>query len=429
MAEATNATNTTTTTTTTTTLSPELNLKINSIPIESKYIIGKIPGYNTNILSSAESKYSDYEKNRLLNNLTTIDFRPIGYKLELQSKVFDFITDKIKTLLNGTTEQAKEEGNGIVDNALDSMKTAVEMITTEQFTDLIKNVSNAIASGLDFSRAVADETWQTALNYGELLNEPSDILSSLANGFVIQATNDSTFSENINNSYGKNFFQEKLEGVTQQLLSSPAGQIASFASRAWISYDSTNAITALQKTGEYGLLGSLAGTIMGAKINFPQVWQNADYSSSLNIMLKLISPSGDSESIKKYIKQPLMVLLRSAAPFTLDGVTYGFPLLWSVKAHGIMDLKMATVTSMSITRGGVDTVFNKFDEPLNIDVRIMITPINPGFAQGPNDDYMMTDPSDIISSLSSKIIGTYNDGNVNEDLKIKSIIETEKIFI
>jgi hypothetical protein len=140
----------------------------------------------------------------------------------------------------------------------------------------------------------------------------------------------------------------------------------------------------------------------------PKVWKNSDYNSSMNIMVKLISPSGDTESIRKYIKEPLEILMRAGAPVTFDGVMAGYPMIWEVRAHGLAHFKLGAISALTITRGGNDTVFNKYDEPLNIDVRVMITPVNDGFAQGYMKDYSMTDPSDVSYSLSSLVDGNHD---------------------
>jgi hypothetical protein len=165
------------------------------------------------------------------------------------------------------------------------------------------------------------------------------------------------------------------------------------------SYTSDAGISMLAIQGKFGLLGALSGLVQGVKIELPKVWSNTDYSSTLNLNIKLVSPSGDPDSIQQYIKDPLEILLRAAAPVTFDGLTYGYPMIWNVNAYGIMHIKYGIINAINITRGGVETIYNKYDEPLNVDVRLVIVPINDGFAQGKMKDYSMTDPSDIIFSI------------------------------
>lgn len=382
-----------------------------------KYVIGKIPGYNSGILPNTGGKVnsnaSEIYTNRLLNNLNTIEFTPIAYRLNFSGILPDVISDA----LEGKIAQA---GTDFMDGVkkLEQIFTDMEKkLESDAQSDSYSKMGSAVFDGVaaaskalvggtvKVSRRRSSQAWMNLLYLGVL--HPNNTVGranlheTLYDGFTILGTNDSTFNETISNEYGPNRFQQAAEDISSKIKESAIGSAASLVGNLYRSYDSANGLEALGIVGQFGLLGALSGIFQGVKIQLPQVWNNSDYNSSLNIMIRLISPSGDQASIKKYIKDPLEILIRATAPITLDGMMYGYPMIWDVKAHGVMHLKLATVTALTITRGGNDTVFNKYDEPLNVDVRLMITPINPGFAQGPMCDYSMTDPTDIIVSLSS----------------------------
>lgn len=390
--------------------------------VKAKYIIGKIPGYNSGILpvieagSNSGSMYStkqDLYYNRLLNNLNTIDFTPTSYHLHFTGDIANIVAGIFSDVKDQSITATSEALNGTVEKALNLASQTYEELNdsgslikgAQVLYQTTKDLStNLFGDTIRVSRMKNSKQWVELLYLGILHSnkKTAGLIEVLKFGFTVLGTNDSTFNETISNSFGTNRFQEVAGDIGAKIKSSPIGMVGT-AVAYWKSMNSNAGIAALKEQGQFGLLGALSGLVQGVKIELPQVWQNADYTSSLNIMIKLISPSGDSESIRRYIKDPLEILLRATAPVTVDGLTYGYPMLWDVRAHGIMHLKLAAITAMTITRGGNDTVYNKYDEPLNVDVRLMITPINQGFAQGSMRDYSMTDPTDVIYSLSSAV--------------------------
>lgn len=376
-----------------------------------KYIVGKIPGYNTGILPNrsgkTDIKSSELYTNRLLNNLNTIEFTPIAYSLDFTGVIPKILDDManmdFKAIKDDIISEADALGKIIGTTGITQEDSAKDLGT--KVVNTVAAITKSVLGTVTVSRRRSSAAWIQLLNLGILNSNNTagraNLYEALYDGFTVLGTNDSTFNETISNEYGTNKFQQAAEDIASKVKESALGAAASLVGNFYRSYDSANGLAALNTVGKFGLLGAMSGLFQGVKIQLPQVWNNSDYNSSLNIMIRLISPSGDSNSIKKYIKDPLEVLIRAAAPITLDGVMSGYPMIWDVKAHGVMHLKLATITALTITRGGNDTVFNKYDEPLNVDVRLMITPINPGFAQGPMCDYSMTDPTDIITSLSS----------------------------
>lgn len=385
---------------------------------ESKYIIGKIPGYNKGILpvidttSATGANKQDLYNNRLLNNLNTIEFTPTSYQLQFTGDIAAIITAMVTDATNGNTDASQAavgatwEGiKKIAEGTFDAASEAKGIIAgASAVVDGIAAVSKELTGEtIKVSRRSNSQQWQEVLYLGILNKNKANqaaLTKTLRSGFVVLGTNDSSFNETLSNTFGMNKFQEAAGEIGNKIRESAIGVVGT-AMAYWKSMDSNAGLAGLQVQGKFGLLGALSGLVQGVKIELPQVWQNADYNSSLNIILKLISPSGDSASIQRYIKDPLEILLRATSPITIDGITFGYPMIWDVRAHGIMHMKLAAITALSITRGGNDTVFNRFEEPLNIDVRLMITPINPGFAQGPMADYSMTDPTDVIYSISS----------------------------
>jgi hypothetical protein len=398
----------------------------------SKYIIGKIPGYNNSILPSNDPDKKLYY-NRLINNLNTIELTPVSYKLNFDSELGAWIIDTLQTvattMVDGQENTSTNALNTKYNEAATNIANFINTASQQSITDTLTKLTNSVFGGLSVNTYDANKIWHEMLYWNtgatkEILGGTRDskgailkaIDSSISSGFTILGVNDSTFNEVISNEYGTNSFQEIASQMGEKIKNNTLGSLAAAGSSLYRSYDTSAGLNLLSTTGNLGLLGALADVVQGIKISLPQVWKGGDYNSSLNIIIKLISPSGDQKSVQQYIKTPLEILLRAASPVTYNGISYGYPMIWKVKAHGIMTLKLAAITAMTITRGGNDTVYNKYDEPLNVDVRLMITPINPGFAQGPLGDYTMTDPTDIMNSLSSGVDS--DNANNNNNIEI-----------
>lgn len=132
-------------------------------------------------------------------------------------------------------------------------------------------------------------------------------------------------------------------------------------------------------------IGNLSSTIAGVmlegnRISFPTIWDNSDYMPGLSVNVKLMSPYGHPQAIKKFIIEPLSYLLILASPKTSDGVSYGKPHCCSITAYGMGNIPIGSIRSISLRRGGADTSFNLFCQPLTIDVNIEFEYLVKGFA-------------------------------------------------
>jgi hypothetical protein len=68
--------------------------------------------------------------------------------------------------------------------------------------------------------------------------------------------------------------------------------------------------------------------------------------------------------------------------------------MFNVKASGLMHFKLGAISSIIITRGGADTVFNKYSQPLSVEVRLMITPLVNGYAMAYKGNDLYSNGSD-----------------------------------
>jgi len=117
----------------------------------------------------------------------------------------------------------------------------------------------------------------------------------------------------------------------------------------------------------------------GKHISLPKIWTSSSYSPTLTVTVKLVSPYGNKESIKEFIIRPLMYLLALISPKTSDGLSYGLSQPLYVNGHGVANINLAAVQSVTMRRGGRETAFNIYKQPLILDIMISIQPLAEGF--------------------------------------------------
>ncbi len=128
-------------------------------------------------------------------------------------------------------------------------------------------------------------------------------------------------------------------------------------------------------------LGSLAiNLLQGKNISLPDIWDKSNYDATFSLSVKLISPYGTPKSIANFIIKPLMYLLLLSSPRTDDGLTSWKPPYVYINAYGITNMPLAYIEGITIRRGGHDSAYNLFKQPLSIDVQISFKPALPGFA-------------------------------------------------
>lgn len=138
----------------------------------------------------------------------------------------------------------------------------------------------------------------------------------------------------------------------------------------------------------YGKLNAAlsASLIDGRHLSLPRIWEKSDYNPSLSLTVKLNSPYGNAESFRQNIAEPLLFITALCSPSSYDGITYGLPSYVLVRAYGVSYMTIATIDSISVTRGGGDVRVNAWKQPLEISVSISCKNALPGFASMLTED-------------------------------------------
>jgi hypothetical protein len=276
-------------------------------------------------------------------------------------------------------------------------------------------------------------------------------------GVRLYTTDDTTATDNFNIQYQDNFFQDianKLSNISQSMkqLTQFRGITRSATGRDQEIMDRIGqkanqvVVDKLKKSGASeevignvgSLLSSVKDLLKGNRISFPKIWQNTTSSNSLNAVVKLVSPYGSPEAVRQFIIKPLMFLIILASPQTDDGISYGNVIPLTIKAYGINYTVLGSISNITLRRGGQDTSFNIYRQPLTIDVSIEFQTLFDGFAiytlsedeykQNP-DHHIFTNPSlvnpdyPIIDKTSKTPLLTM--GTLLESLKPVQLVEAD----
>ena len=334
--------------------------------------IGKIPAYNSRI----NDPTIQYEK-RLLNNLTVTKFEPIAYRINL-----DLSTAKDDLQAAGT-EALKifgEDGE-VKNNPNTTQKKAAQKYGLYTLGKTLSDKSPI--EGLKVSVSDALKTWQDMQKtFG---GNPVSYNDKAVDSFSIIATTDSTINENITNDYGENMINKipsmlggKIESLFQTSL-----KVSSLIKGNVAAVDSQKMLDLLEVKNDLAdnqLLQILSAQALGIQTSLPKMWIRSDYNNTSSFTIKLISPSGHVDDVAKYILRPLRILTLACSPVTFDGVSFGYPPIWKVETEGLGTSNLSAITAMTISRGGQDTMFNRYNQPTNVDVRLTVEPLVQGFA-------------------------------------------------
>ncbi len=354
--------------------------------MSERAIIGKIPGYNANI-----DKGGRFEK-ELKKGLTYVDLYPTAYTDARK------LINKAKDVVSGTEARTSEES--FFGENLDELFTSPGLVASVPSTgasngdpsyDLFKGVLQRMQNSFGMHKSFAS-----------------------AKSIRIVAANDSTFTETFTNSFDNNnvvvsAFDKAKRGVESiPLIPSITKGLKSFDSSAMQSLVGGIYKAAEDASGKGGLSELLTGAALGMNIAAPQMWSASQYNSTLTLFIKLISPTGQPECIRKNILEPLLYLIAASSPITAYGMVYGYPLLWQVHAHGITNFRIGSIAALSIIRGSFETTFTTSLQPTVIDVRLTIIPLLTDFA-------VQTDTSEksIYTGEQVDYLGVQNPGDIH----------------
>lgn len=260
------------------------------------------------------------------------------------------------------------------------------------------------------SSALLDSLTPT-IGYGQAVTEYQQVCASYGllkknspayGGLRLYLTDETTATDDFSNTYTDNWLNstfswltdksQKMRAVGRSVTSSYDKQVrqlgyelGSAAGEKIGQAGDFLAKVAGKDTGAAKQLSVLGGAVgaavaAGDRLTLPKLWSDTNYTPNMTAVVKLVSPYGHPDAIKEFIIKPLMFLLIMASPRTRDGISYGHTPKVTVKGYGTTHIPLAHISNISLRKGGADTSYNIYRQPLSIDVSLQFESLVRGFA-------------------------------------------------
>jgi hypothetical protein len=210
-------------------------------------------------------------------------------------------------------------------------------------------------------------------------------------GLCFYADKSTSVSESADNTYGSSQVAEmanQKSGTLREadLLNPMYGGTA----RIVDSLKAMNPLGVLEAMGTFdGIITRTANALFrvvnGSQLQFPEMWQDSRFDRSYNLSFKFYSPYGDKMSIFRYVYVPFIALLALALPRQDGLLGYESPFLLKVSSPGYFDIDMGVITSLTIMKGGTDSLWTIDGLPQMIEVNVSITDLYPQLVQIKDD--------------------------------------------
>ncbi len=242
-------------------------------------------------------------------------------------------------------------------------------------------------------------------------------------GVRMWITGESQGMDSIQNSFTNNAISEMIKNQVQN---SALGQLHSMAR----SFGYGNVFSSYNNGSTKGGRMMMNLLFEGRHVSLPKIWEESSYSNNYSFTVKLSSPYGSLEAIKRFIAEPLMRLIALVSSSSNDGITYGLPPYLYVRGYGLTYMKLGIPTNIQIVRGSEDRI-NKHKQPLDIVVTLTIESAIPGFAALLGTTNSFTDnqsgvAEDIGIDDMLKIPDEWGDFGGDGNVKIKNFMDLLK---
>jgi hypothetical protein len=257
-------------------------------------------------------------------------------------------------------------------------------------------------------------------HYNDLLSLYSIIPRGKTVSYIrLYATDNTQLSESIVSNYEtvpvKEFIDSLKERFGGGIVGSLVGTMRRFSQSAYLTPDDINRFTENLNNKGYlpAIIQAAAAGVQGFKIDFPKVWDSTNYNRTLNINISFSCPYGHPEVLYQWIFAPLIAIVLLGSPINIYGFT-GVPLYVRVKAYGQFDVKLGAIQSITINRGGQNTVYNMYKQPLKLEVTMTVIDLYSQFsAEYTQFKNNPIDAQDILTSPISSEDDPFSDESIN----------------
>lgn len=123
----------------------------------------------------------------------------------------------------------------------------------------------------------------------------------------------------------------------------------------------------------FGLAGVIASALSGAYIDLPEKWEESSMNlGGVSYKFRLVSPYGNMVSQLQNIYIPLACIMAGVLPLATGKSSHGSPFICNLFCKGVQNIELGIITELTIERGTSNLGFNKWRQPLAIDVSFTV---------------------------------------------------------
>jgi hypothetical protein len=285
----------------------------------------------------------------------------------------------------------------------------------KEYYQYVQTMLSAIYSYLDNTKAL------------DIFRFSDEFNNSLANyGLCFYADKSTSISESADNTYGASRTAEMVAEKAGTLREADRlNPMYGGTARLVDSIKAANPLGILEAMGTFdGIITRTANALFrvvnGSQLMFPDMWQDSRFDRSYNLSFKFYSPYGDKMSIFRYVYVPFIALLALALPRQDGLLGYKSPFFLKVSSPGYFDIDMGVVTSMTIMKGGSDSLWTIDGLPQMIEVNMSVTDLYPQLIQVKDDGLLAYNLG--ISSFLENMAGI-RPSQLNFHLRAKALIQ------
>jgi len=201
-------------------------------------------------------------------------------------------------------------------------------------------------------------------------------------GIRLIATTDSAISNSISHNYNSNAMDDIMNGTKETIMNmAKQNKYTKIAANALESGAKANEIYEMLSGNQYNgdrstsEISAILKSMGNHRVHMPRMWDGSNVADILQLSVKLTSPSGDPDSIKQFIIEPLIIMFIMSSPLSLTGTDIGSPFIYEVDAHGLGHYKLSGISNINFDRGGTDVDFNIYQQPLTVNARLTLMPL------------------------------------------------------
>ena len=216
-------------------------------------------------------------------------------------------------------------------------------------------------------------------------------------GIRLYLTDSTQVGETLSNTYDESLMHQIISKVTNNKVTQTISDIKKTLGKALYAPPAELANLITENKPLKNALSTIESLLSGMRIDFPVVWRNTDYTRRVSFNVVLSSPYGHPEAVWVWIVRPLLYVILLGTPVNWYGPV-GYPLYVTINSPGLLYMKLGAIESISIDRGGANTRFNIYKQPLKVVLNITVRDLYSSLSLDPEEQI---DAKSVVTNIRS----------------------------